>query len=90
MEERGVYQKRHFLEGLLFTNFQREQSLAADLHDYLKEIGNKCLDLRHEKALGKVLTPGPYLYYDKTPKPICRLYDEKQRTFLTSLKPQSV
>jgi hypothetical protein len=90
MEECDVYRRRHFLEGVILTNFQRGRSVAADFHDYLKTVGNKWLDVRHEKDLAERLAPGPYLYYNKTLKPICRLYDDKQRAFLTTLKPQSV
>lgn len=88
IEECDVYWKRHFLEGMVLTNFQRGQTLAADFHDYLRGMGNKWLDLRHEKDLAERLVPGPYLYYNRTLKPICRLYDDKQRTFLTTPKPQ--
>ncbi|OIW32128.1 amidase signature enzyme [Coniochaeta ligniaria NRRL 30616] len=90
MEECDVYQKRYFLEGMILTNVQRGQTLAADFYDYLRARGNKWLDVRDEKDLGEQLAPGPYLYYNKTLKPICRLYDDKQRTFLTALKPQLV
>lgn len=90
MEECDVYRRRYFLEGVILTNFQRGRSLAADFHDYLRAVGNKWLDVRHEKDLAERLTPGPYLYYNKTLKPICRLYDDKQRAFLTALKPQYI
>lgn len=88
MEECDVYQRRHFLDGLVLTNSKPEQILAAGFRDHLRAMGNKWLDLRYEKDLAERLAPGPYLYHNGTLKPLYRLYDDKQRAFLTGLKPK--
>ncbi|KAI1456282.1 amidase signature enzyme [Annulohypoxylon moriforme] len=91
MEKCDVYQKDYFLEGLIVTNFKRGKALSAKLRN-IKGLNYQWLDIRYndtkyEKDQANRLAPGPYLYYDGTLKPLYRLYDDKQRTFMTALRP---
>ncbi|KAI0483539.1 amidase signature domain-containing protein, partial [Xylaria cf. heliscus] len=88
LEKCDVYKTRYFLDGLIITNLTAGQVLATGFRDHLNTLGNRWLDLRYEKNLGDEIAPGPYLYADNALKPVFRLYDDKQRAFLTALQPK--
>ncbi|XDG08253.1 hypothetical protein ABKA04_007868 [Annulohypoxylon sp. FPYF3050] len=88
MEDCDVYRRDHFLDGLILTNLKPGQRLTPGFRGHLRVLGNKWLDVRHEEDLSQRLAPGPYLYYNGTLKPLYRLYDDRQRTFLTALRPK--
>ncbi|KAI1425329.1 amidase signature enzyme [Xylaria sp. FL1777] len=88
LEKCDVYKTRHFLDGLIITNLTAGWVPATGFRDHLNTLGNRWLDLRYEKNLGDELIPGPYLYVGNALKPVFRLYDDKQRAFLTALQPK--
>ncbi|KAI1177466.1 amidase signature enzyme [Nemania sp. FL0916] len=88
LEDCDVYTRRHFLAGLIITTLEDGQTLTMGFRDHLVKLGNSWVDLREEKNAGDRLPPGPYLYSDGALRPVCRLYDDKQRAFLTAVKPK--
>ena len=84
-----VYRRDFFLDGLILTNVKPSQFIAAaDYRKHLESLGAKWLEVRTDEDLADRLPPGPYLYMNSAPKPVYRLYDDKQGTFLTALKPK--
>ncbi|KAI0445859.1 amidase signature domain-containing protein [Xylaria telfairii] len=88
LEDCDVYTRRHFLAGLIITTLEAGQTLTMGFRNHLVELGNSWVDLRYEKNLGDRLPPGPYLYSENALRPVCRLYDDKQRAFLTAISPK--
>jgi hypothetical protein len=62
--------------------------MTGHCRDYLNTIGNKWVEFRTEKDLVQALPPGPYVYLNNALKPISRLFDDRQGTLLTALKPK--
>ncbi|KAI1327018.1 amidase signature enzyme [Xylariaceae sp. FL0255] len=83
-----VYTRKHFLMGLIITNLDIGETLDTEFRDYLGKFGNTWVELRYEKHVEDQLLPGPYLYRRSELRPICRLYDDKQRAFLTTFRPK--
>ncbi|KAI1360436.1 hypothetical protein F5Y08DRAFT_47524 [Xylaria arbuscula] len=88
LEKCDVYRTRHFMNGLVVTNIKAGQSISTGFHARLRDLGNRWLDLRYDKGLKEELLPGPYLYLDNALRPVYRLYEDRQRAFLTALKPK--
>ncbi|KAK3948898.1 hypothetical protein QBC32DRAFT_327396 [Pseudoneurospora amorphoporcata] len=83
-----VYCQEAFLDGVVITNISEHQNVSAESLTFLDQAGAKWVDIRRERQLAEYLSPGPYLYLDKTLRPVYRLYDDTQGTFLTGLKPK--
>lgn len=72
----------HFLHGLVITQ-ETENSLHVtdDAFEFLYQLGNvwlQCVWTLH-------LRPGLYLFHQTRLRPVCRLYSDSQKAFLTAL-----
>lgn len=79
--------KQSFLTGLVITHVKATHTMPPSFRSCLKSLGNRWLQLEDQSNLSH-LQPGPYLYIEKTLKPVYRLYDDTNRTFLTAVKPK--
>ncbi|KAH7303477.1 amidase signature domain-containing protein [Stachybotrys elegans] len=88
MEDSSVYDASHFLDGFIISGLKPTQTVEQGFRQHVSNLGSGWLVLSEDQELAKVLAPGPYLYTNNTLKPICRLYDDKRRAFLTALRPK--
>lgn len=76
-----------FLCGLVITrDIGSMLNFADDAYEYLVELGNSWLD--YSGVDTEHLTPGLYLFHEERLHPVCRLYDDQQKAFLTALRPR--
>jgi hypothetical protein len=84
-----VYQRAHFLDGLVLVNsIDAPSALVLGLRRHLDALGTQWLGILRNQDIRDQLPPGPYLYLDGALKPVYRLYDDVQGAFLTALKPK--
>ncbi|AEO67441.1 uncharacterized protein THITE_2049603 [Thermothielavioides terrestris NRRL 8126] len=85
-----VYRRDLFLDGLLVLTSSEHggHDPATEFRRHLEVLGASWLHVRSDKGLLHRLPPGPYMYIDKALKPVYRLYDDVQGSFLTALKPR--
>ncbi|KAJ5713601.1 uncharacterized protein N7483_010782 [Penicillium malachiteum] len=63
-------------------------TVLRSCRQYLELLGNRCLRIEKDKDYSLNLQPSPYLYINKSFKPVYRLCDDTHRTFLTAVKPK--
>lgn len=88
-----VYQKDHFLDALVITGVseghhipaisEARETLLAALRPTTQHLA-----MLKDETLADRIPPGPYLCLGRVLKPVFRLYDDTQGTFLTALKPR--
>jgi len=83
-----VYRRDTFLDGLIWVNVPTAQAFAArKCKEVIGSLGAGWLDYTHPSS-SKDPESGPYLYLNKTLRPVCRVYDDTQGAFLTAIKPK--
>lgn len=76
-----------FLHGLVITRDTGSKlKVADDTHEYLDKLGNVWLD--YSSVTADCLAPGLYLLHEARLRPVCRLYSDQQKAFLTGLRPR--
>lgn len=79
--------KQSFLTGLIITQVKATtHTVQPSCRQYLESLETRWVKIEDQSNLS--LQPGPYLYIEKTLKPVYRLYDDTNRTFLTAVKPK--
>jgi hypothetical protein len=76
-----------FLQGvILLAPWNHNEELARDAHRLLNNRGNIWVDVRSQPE--PTLIPGTYVVEKSLLRRVCRLYDDQQTAFLTTLKPK--
>lgn len=77
-----------FLFGLVVTkgNFSSKVNFTDDACEYLDQLGNSWRN--SSMVLSDSMRPGLYLLREKRLHPVCRLYSDQQKAFLTGLHPR--
>ncbi|KAF5009685.1 hypothetical protein FDECE_4131 [Fusarium decemcellulare] len=83
-----VYDSKSFLTGVIFTTPRGGQTVPLDCREYLKGLGNEWVEVRVVDQDGLSLVSGPYYYVGKALKSVCRLHDDEQGAFLSTIKPR--
>jgi hypothetical protein len=78
----------HFLSTVVFTG-PSNVDITAGANKFLQSLGTTKIDIIDAIKSACVLPPGPYLASDQCLFEICRLYEDSQGAFLTSLVPGS-
>lgn len=79
--------KEDFLYGLVVTRDNiRKASFTNDAYKYLGQLGNAWIDCSVVQT--DHVRPGLYLLREERLHPVCRLYSDQQKAFLTGLHPR--
>ncbi|EFY94312.1 amidase domain protein [Metarhizium robertsii] len=87
LDKCDVFDRKLFLAGIIITTPRHRQTIPPGCREYLKEFGKQWANIKIEKVGGPALAPGPYPYANKVLQSVCRLYDDEQGAFLSTIKP---
>lgn len=87
LDKCDVFDRKLFLAGIIITTPRHGQTIPSECREYLKEFSNQWANIKIEKEGSPALAPGPYLYDNQVLQSVCRLYDDEQGAFLSTIKP---
>jgi len=88
LENCDVCQGHSFLEGLVIVGSTSSKTPTQECLELLRHLGNRWVETRTRPSASRLPDPGPYLLVNKALKSVCRLFDDKQGAFLTTLRPK--